>query len=87
MDTRAAFNLLRTVAIQFGTCRSGRNGERDWKDPASKDAALGALQSFLLGFASRSASRERLHVFTTNYDRLIEHGCDESGQRAARHAL
>jgi hypothetical protein len=39
------------------------------KDPASKDAALGALQSFLLGFASRSASRERRHVFTTNYDR------------------
>ncbi|WP_179880085.1 MULTISPECIES: hypothetical protein [Bradyrhizobium] len=44
------------------------------KDPASKDAAQGALQSFLLSFASRAASRERLHVFTTNYDRLIEHG-------------
>jgi hypothetical protein len=53
------------------------------KDPASKDAALGALQSFLLGFASRSASRERLHVFTTNYDRLIEHGCDHAGLRIA----
>ena len=26
VDTRAAFNLLRTVAIEFGTCRSGRNG-------------------------------------------------------------
>lgn len=24
--TRMAFNLLRTVAIEFGTCRSGRNG-------------------------------------------------------------
>jgi hypothetical protein len=40
-----------------------------------------ALQSFLLSFASRAASRERLHIFTTNYDRLIEHGCDLAGLR------
>lgn len=39
------------------------------------------LQSFLLSFASRSASRERLHVFTTNYDRLLEHGADLAGLR------
>ncbi|HQS18407.1 SIR2 family protein [Reyranella sp.] len=51
------------------------------KDPTSKDAAQSVLQSFLLSFASRAASRERLHVFTTNYDRLIEHGCDFAGLR------
>ncbi|MEY9161645.1 SIR2 family protein [Bradyrhizobium japonicum] len=39
------------------------------------------LQSFLLSCASRTASRERLHVFTTNYDRVIEHGCDLAGLR------
>ena len=44
-------------------------------------AAVSALQSFLLSFASRSASRERLHVFTTNYDRLVEYGCDLAGLR------
>ncbi|HEX5370482.1 MAG TPA: SIR2 family protein [Dehalococcoidia bacterium] len=44
--------------------------------------AKNALQSFLLSFASRAASRERLHIFTTNYDRLIEHGCDLAGLRA-----
>ena len=44
-------------------------------------AAVTALQSFLLSFASRSASRERLHIFTTNYDRLVEHGCDLAGLR------
>jgi hypothetical protein len=43
--------------------------------------AEGVLQSFLLSFASRAASRERLHVFTTNYDRLIEHTCDLAGLR------
>ena len=57
------------------------NGIVVGKDSASKNAAQGALQSFLLSFASRAASRERLHVFTTNYDRLIEHGCDFAGLR------
>lgn len=33
-------------------------------DPTSKLEARGFLQSFLLCFASRAASRERLHVFT-----------------------
>lgn len=37
------------------------------------------LVSFLLSFASRAATRERLNLFTTNYDRLIEHGCDLAG--------
>ena len=36
---------------------------------------------FLLPFASRSAARERLSIFTTNYDRLIEFGCDLLGIR------
>lgn len=50
--------------------------------PDAVRRAQNALQSFLLSFASRSASRERLHIFTTNYDRLIEHGCDLAGLRA-----
>jgi hypothetical protein len=39
------------------------------------------LVSFLLTFASRTASRERLNLFTTNYDRLVEYGCDLAGLR------
>lgn len=39
------------------------------------------LSSFLLSFTSRSASRERLNIFTTNYDRLIEHVSDLLGIR------
>ncbi|WP_246564149.1 SIR2 family protein [Ancylobacter sonchi] len=48
---------------------------------ADSAPASAMLQSFLLSFASRAASRERLHVFTTNYDRLIERGCDDAGLR------
>lgn len=44
-------------------------------------AARRLLGSFLLTFASRTATRERLHVFTTNYDRLIEFGSDLVGLR------
>src|SRR5206468_11060442 len=51
------------------------------KDKSSREKAESTLQSFLLSFASRATSRERLHVFTTNYDRLIEHGCDLAGLR------
>jgi len=39
------------------------------------------LASFLLTFASRTATRERLNIFTTNYERLIEYGCDLLGVR------
>lgn len=41
--------------------------------------ALNLLQTFLLTFASRTATRERTHIFTTNYDRMIEYGCDLAG--------
>ena len=40
--------------------------------------AIGILKSFLISFGSRTATRERLQIFTTNYDRYIEYGCDLS---------
>lgn len=48
-------------------------------DTDKKQAADDLLVSFLLSFASRTATRERLNLFTTNYDRLIEYGCDLAG--------
>lgn len=41
--------------------------------------AFNTLVSFLMSFASRTATRERLHIFTTNYDRVIEAGAELSG--------
>ncbi|MCC6740099.1 MAG: SIR2 family protein [Planctomycetia bacterium] len=49
-------------------------------DPSSK--AYSVLMGFLMSFASRAASRERLNIFTTNYDRLLEHAFDLLGVRA-----
>ena len=39
------------------------------------------LYSLLLSAASRPPSQDRLEIFTTNYDRLIEHACDQLGLR------
>ena len=46
-----------------------------------REQAFNYLVSFLMSFASRSGTRERLHVFTTNYDRYIEAGADVAGLR------
>ena len=53
----------------------------DVDDPKKADSVRRLLGGFLLPFASRTASRERLHIFTTNYDRVVEHGCDLLGLR------
>ncbi|WP_036242769.1 SIR2 family protein [Methylobacter luteus] len=46
-----------------------------------EESAAKYVMSFLLSFASRTASRDRLHIFTTNYDRLIEWAADMTGIR------
>jgi len=37
------------------------------------------LMNFLLSFASRTATRGRLNLFTTNYDRILEFGSELAG--------
>lgn len=46
-----------------------------------REKAFNYLVSFLMSFASRSGTRDRLHLFTTNYDRYIEAGADVAGLR------
>lgn len=46
-----------------------------------RENAFNYLVSFLVSFASRSGTRDRLHLFTTNYDRYIEAGADVAGLR------
>jgi hypothetical protein len=72
MDKQLHAFLLSLLATERGITSAAE---------APRAQAEAFLQSFLLSFASRAASRERLHVFTTNYDRLIEHGCDLAGLR------
>jgi len=47
--------------------------------PQKREQAFNYLISFLMSFASRTGTRDRLHLFTTNYDRCIEAGADVAG--------
>jgi hypothetical protein len=43
------------------------------------ERAFNYLVSFLMSFASRTGTRDRLQIFTTNYDRYIEAGAEVAG--------
>lgn len=48
-------------------------------NPELREKAFNYLVSFLMSFASRTGTRERLQLFTTNYDRFIEAGAELAG--------
>lgn len=50
-------------------------------DQKKREEAFHQLILFLMSFASRTGTRDHLHVFTTNYDRLLEAGADLAGLR------
>jgi hypothetical protein len=75
---------LTTILADFA--KRGLKAEQQIREKVFAADAAGQnveqmLIGFLLGFANRPPSRERLNVFTTNYDRLIEFGCDRGGLR------
>ncbi len=75
-DVLSSF-VSRVLVTEQGIDAVLRNAED--ADPGDRVRRL--LGGFLLPFASRTATRERLHIFTTNYDRLIEYACDLLGLR------
>ena len=46
---------------------------------SKREQAFNTLVTFLMSFASRTGARDRLNIFTTNYDRLIEAGAELAG--------
>jgi hypothetical protein len=47
--------------------------------PDKLEKAFNYIVSFLMSFASRTGTRDRLQIFTTNYDRYIEAGAEVAG--------
>jgi hypothetical protein len=47
----------------------------------NRGRAFNYLVNFLMSFASRTGTRDRLNIFTTNYDRVIEAGAELAGLR------
>ena len=48
-------------------------------DRENRKKAFNALVTFLMSFASRTGTRDRVNIFTTNYDRVIEMGAELAG--------
>lgn len=94
---RVAFDLLRTLELFMNPKAQKLRTELEGKLAAFVDdilkSEMGLLHSnkkvdafnfliaFLMSFASRTGNRDRLHIFTTNYDRLIEEAADLAGLR------
>jgi len=70
---------LRSILDGFAvSILKGENGLVQ-ADTQKREEAFNYLVSFLMSFASRTGTRDRLHIFTTNYDRFIEAGADAAG--------
>ena len=72
-----ALNTLRdAISNTEAALRKGANGSSTDTTTVKR-----LLDSFLGSFTSRPPTHDRLHVFTTNYDRVIEWGAEFAGLR------
>lgn len=77
-----ATSLKREMLTVLGNfAKSILDGERGVisADQKTLENSLNYLVSFLMSFASRTGTRDRLQIFTTNYDRFIEMGAEVAG--------
>ena len=72
-------NDLKEVIENFADSISDIESSIATTNNAQREEAFSYLVSFLMSFASRTGTRERLNIFTTNYDRIIEVGSELAG--------
>lgn len=81
----AKLNVLRselnTILESFTNNISAIESSIASADSEKREAVFNKLVMFIMSFASRTGTRDRLNIFTTNYDRLIEAGADVAGLR------
>lgn len=70
---------LETILEEFATSILRSEESIATAEEAKREQAFNTLVTFLMSFASRSGVRDRLNIFTTNYDRLIEAGAELAG--------
>lgn len=79
-DERGAKKLRKEVEEKLSALAMDvLKAELDVLKNENKGKAFNCLVSFLMSFASRVGTRDRLHIFTTNYDRFIEEAADIAG--------
>ena len=70
---------LTTIISNFAHSILGTERAIALADESQREEACAVLVNFLLSFSSRTGNRERLNIYTTNYDRLIEMGAELAG--------
>lgn len=70
---------LRTGMQSFAKSILGSEAGIATAEESKREQAFNTLVTFLTSFASRTGVRDRLNIFTTNYDRLIEAGAELAG--------
>jgi hypothetical protein len=79
--------LRDAVELAIGSLKEAISStERALREAADEPVAgsmslRGLLMTFLGSFAGRAPTRDRLHIFTTNYDRVVEWGAELAGLR------
>jgi hypothetical protein len=72
-------NDLNQILNDFATSILTGENELITAKAEKLEKAFNYLVSFLMSFASRTGTRDRLQIFTTNYDRFVEAGADVAG--------
>lgn len=78
-EAQALREELQTGMLAFATSILASEAGIAAADPDQREQAFNTLVTFLMSFASRTGVRDRLNIFTTNYDRLIEAGAELAG--------
>ena len=78
-EAEALRNELRTGMQTFAQSILSSETGIATAEEGKREQAFNTLVTFLMSFASRTGVRDRLSIFTTNYDRLIEAGAELAG--------
>ena len=78
-EADALRNDLDTVLKDFADSILSSERTLAGANETKREQAFNALVSFLMSFASRTGIRDRLGLFTTNYDRVLEVGAELAG--------
>ncbi|ALY41733.1 SIR2 family protein [Pseudomonas aeruginosa] len=79
IETEALRKELQTGMQDFAKSILGSEAGIATAEEGKREQAFNTLVTFLMSFASRTGVRDRLNIFTTNYDRLIEAGAELAG--------
>lgn len=78
-EAEALRTELQTGMQDFAKSILGSEAGIATADEGKRELAFNTLVTFLMSFAGRTGVRDRLSIFTTNYDRLIEAGAELAG--------